>query len=188
MALYKRPNSKFWWMKFTFDGELVQQSTKVANKRDAQTVEAAFRHELALGRIGIKPKVKAPAFTKAVEDFLVWSKVEHAAQPNTYKRYYFSAEVLKKYFGNVKVDKIQKKTIEDFIAWRSSQTSRKTKEFITRETINNELLTLKIILKRLVEARILTDNPARTVKQLKANDRNFHVITNDEEKRYLLAA
>ncbi len=28
MALYKRPNSKFWWMKFTFDGELVQQSTK----------------------------------------------------------------------------------------------------------------------------------------------------------------
>ncbi len=56
MALYKRPNSKFWWMKFYFDGELVQQSTKVANKRDALTIEAAFRHELALGRIGIKPR------------------------------------------------------------------------------------------------------------------------------------
>jgi integrase len=188
MALYKRPNSRFYWMKFTFDGQLVQQSTKCSNKRDALQVEAAFRHELALGRIGIEPKVKAPTFIKAVDDFLVWSKVEHAAQPNTYRRYYFSGELLKKYFGMVKVDKIQKKDIENFIAWRAGQTSRKTKDFITRETINNELLTLKIILKRLVESKILRSNPAFGVKQLKANDRNYHVITHEEEKRYLLAA
>jgi integrase len=188
MALYKRPNSKYWWMKFYFDGQLVQQSTKVANKRDAGTVESAYRTQLALGKIGIEPKVKAPTFTKAVEDFLVWSKIEHAEKSNTYRRYYFSGELLKKYFGNIKVDKIQKKDVEDFIVWRSGQTSRKTKDFITRETINNELLTLKIILKRLVESRILRDSPARAVKQLKANDRNFHVITSDEEKLYLLAA
>ena len=188
MALYKRANSKYWWMKFTFDGELVQASTKVANKRDAGTVESAYRTQLALGKIGIEPKVKAPTFTKAVEDFLVWSKIEHAEKSNTYRRYYFSGELLKKYFGNVKVDKIQKKDVEDFIVWRSGNTSRKTKEFITRETINNELLTLKIILKRLVESRILRASPALGVKQLKANDRNFHVISTDEEKRYLLAA
>ncbi len=188
MALYKRPNSKFWWMKFTFDGQLVQQSTKVANRRDALTVESAYRTQLALGKIGIEPKVKAPAFTKAVDDFLVWLKAGHAAQPNTYQRYHFSAELLKKYFGSVKVDRINKKTVEDFIVWRSGQTSRKTKDFITRETINNELLTLKMILKRLVESKVLRDNPARGVKQLKANERNFHVITRDEEKLYLLAA
>ncbi len=41
MGLYKRPNSKFWWMKFTFAGELVQQSTKCKDKRDAAEVEAA---------------------------------------------------------------------------------------------------------------------------------------------------
>jgi hypothetical protein len=58
MALYKRPNSKFWWMKFTFDGQLIQQSTQVANKRDALTVESAYRTQLALGKIGIKAKAK----------------------------------------------------------------------------------------------------------------------------------
>ncbi|MDQ3713849.1 MAG: tyrosine-type recombinase/integrase [Acidobacteriota bacterium] len=188
MALYKRPNSKYWWMKFTFDGQLIQQSTKCSNKRDALTVESAYRTQLALGKIGIEPKQKAPTFSKAVDDFLVWLKVEHAAQPNTYQRYHFSAGLLKKYLGSVKVDRINKKTVEDFIVWRSGQTSRKTKDFITRETINNELLTLKMILKRLVESKILHDNPARGVKQLKANERNFHVITRDEEKLYLLAA
>ena len=188
MALYKRPNSKFWWMKFTFGGELVQQSTKVTNKRDAATIEAAFRHELALGRIGIKPKVKAPTFSQAVDDFLVWSKIEHAGQPKTYQRYYFSCQNLKNYFGAVKVDRIQKKDVEDFIIWRSGQTSRKTKDFITRETVNLELTALKTIFNRLLDAKILSDNPARKVKQLKANERSFHVISNDEEKLYLLAA
>lgn len=70
MALYKRENSKYWRMKFTYDGQLVQQSTKCSNKRDALQVEAAFRHELALGRIGIKPKKEAPSFTVAANNFL----------------------------------------------------------------------------------------------------------------------
>ncbi len=152
------------------------------------TIEAAFRHELALGRIGIEPKIKAPTFKQAADDFLVWSKAEHAGQPTTYQRYYFSCQSLKKYFGAVKVDRINKKTVEDFIVWRSAQTSRKTKDSIKRETVNHELTLLKAVFNRLVDAKILRDNPARKVKQLKANERNFHVITHAEEKLYLLAA
>ena len=56
MALYKRPNSKYCWIKFTFDGQLVQQSAQVLNKRDAATVESAYRTQLALGKIGIEPR------------------------------------------------------------------------------------------------------------------------------------
>lgn len=70
MALYKRPNSKYWWFKFHFDGDLVQRSSQCANKRDASTVESAFRTQLALGKIGIKTKPKAPTFKTAVADFL----------------------------------------------------------------------------------------------------------------------
>lgn len=121
-----------------------------------------------------------PNFDKAVDDFLAWAKIDHASQPNTYRRYYFSAQLLKKYFGNTCADRIAKKNVEDFIVWRAGQTSR--------ETINNELFTLKLILKRLVDSKILHDNPARLVKQLKANEMSFHVIANDEEKLYLLAA
>ena len=55
-------------------------------------------------------------------------------------------------------------------------------------TSNNELLTLKMILRRLTESKILRNNPALGAKQLKANERSFHVISNDKEKLYLLAA
>lgn len=187
MSIYKRSNSKFYWMKFYFDGELIQKSTQVTNKRDAQTVESAYRTQLALGKIGIEPKKEIPNFDKAVEDFLAWSKVEHALQTATYKRYYYSCQTLKKYFGKVKTNRIEAKDIEKYIIWRTSQTSRKTREPITRETVNHELLTVKMIFNRLIEAKILSENPARTVKRLSENERQFHVLSFDEEKIYLLA-
>ena len=187
MALYKRENSKYWWMKFYFDGQLIQQSTKVANKRDALTVEGAFRHELALGRIGIKPKKDAPTFADAALDFLQWSKVSHA-EKTTMRREQFAVQVLTDFFGKKKTDSIEAKDVEKFVVWRSGQTSRKTKDKITRGTVNRELITLKKIFKRLVNEDILRTNPARNFKLLKENDADFHVLSDDEEKIYLLAA
>ncbi len=187
MALYKRPDSKFWWMKFHFDGEVIQQSTKCSNKRDAGTVESAYRTQLALGKIGIKPKVKAPTFKQAVADFLKMSKLEHAAKPSSFVRIEYASYPLKKFFGETKVDRIEPKDIERFILCRSAQISRKTKKVITRDTINNELIVLKTIFKRLVSSNVLSQSPARDIKQLAANERTFHVLSPDEEKIYLLA-
>lgn len=187
MALYKRNDSKFWWMKFHFDGELVQRSTQCSNKSDAGTVERAYRTQLALGKIGIEPKKEVPNFDDTIEDFLKWSKIEHALQKATYKRYYYSCQTLKGYFGKVKANRIETKDIEKFIIWRTSQTSRKTGEPITRETVNHELLTLKMIFNRLIESKFLQENPARSVKRLSENDRQFYVLSYEEEKKYLFA-
>lgn len=187
MSLYKRPGSKYWWIKFTFDGELVQQSTKCKNKRDAETVEGAFRTQLALGKIGIEPKKKAPAFDDAANAFIEWSKIEHANQPGTYQRYYFSSENLKKYFKKTKVSRIESEDVENFIIWRSTHKSKKTGKIVTRSTVNYDLFVLKMIFKRLLDTKVLRDNPTRSVKQLPENERKFHVLTDKEEKRYLLA-
>ena len=186
MALYKRPNSKYYWFKFHFDGELVQRSSQCANKRDALTVESAFRMQLALGKIGIAPKKEIPTFEKAVKDFLCWLKVEHK-DSSTYDRYHFACEPLKKFFGKQKVDAIETKTIEKFIVSRSSQISRKTGKAIDNATTNRELLTLKKIFRRLVEARVLTHNPVEAVKRLPEADPPFYVLNPKEEKLYLFA-
>lgn len=187
MSVFKRNNSKYYWMKFYFDGELIQKSTKVTNKKDAETIEAAYRTQLALGKIGIEPKKEVPSFDKAVNDFLEWSKVEHALQKATYNRYYFSCRILKEYFGKTKANRIETKDVEKYVVWRTSQTSRKTGEPITRETVNHELLTLKMIFNRLIKDKILRENPAQDVKRLSENERQFHVLSFDEERIYLMA-
>lgn len=186
MALYKRANSKYWWMKFFFGGELVQQSTKCSNKRDALTVEAAFRHELALGRIGIEPRREVPTFENAVEDFLEWAKTEHKSSP-TYRRYFFACTPLKKFFGKKKVDAVDKTMIEKYIAWRSDQPSRKTGVALDNATINRELLTVKKIFRRLLEAQVIRYNPGDAIKRLPEADPPYYVLNAKEEKIYLLA-
>lgn len=188
MTLYKRPNSKYWWFKFVFEGALVQQTTKCANKRDALTFESAYRTQLAMGKIGIEPKKAAPTFEKAIEDFLARGNVEHGAQPGTRRRYYYACQSLKKFFGKVKVNQIEQKDVEDFLAWRSAQKSRRTKEPVTRKTVNFDLFILKMILARLADARVLRESPARSVKQLSEAENSFHVLSEREEKQYLLAA
>ncbi len=187
MALYKRPNSKYWWFKFHFDGELVQRSSQCANKRDASTVESAYRMQLTLGKIGIKPKVKAPTFKKALEDYLTHSKIEHAAKPNTHARNIYLCKPLKLFFAEKKVDRIEPGDVTKYVVWRSRQISRKTKMPVTHDTINLELIALKTIFKRLVSDKTLSDSPAKDIKQLSRNDRQFHVITDEEEKIYLPA-
>ncbi len=188
MALYKRPNSKFWWMKFTFDGKVIRQSCQVANRRDAQTIESSYRTQLALGKVGIATKKKAPAFNQAVEDFLKMAKLEHSQKPNSFVRIEYSCQSLKKFFGETKVDSILREHIEKFILHRSRQKSKKTKQLITRGTINLELIVLKTIFKRLISANVLSQSPARDIKQLAPNERSFHVLSDDEERIYLLAA
>src|SRR5688500_10469803 len=122
MALYKRPNSKYWWMKFTFDGHLVQQSTKCKNRRDAETVESAYRTQLALGKVGIKPKKKPMSFKEATENFLKWSEINQ--KPSSYSRIKYCCVPLITFFRETRVDRIKPMDIEKFILWRSKQTSR----------------------------------------------------------------
>ena len=185
MAIYKRPNSKYWWFKFTFDGEFVQRSSKCKNKRDAEKVESAFRTQLTLGKIGIEPKRNIPTFEKAADDFLEWTKIKIGEA--TQKRYLYACLPLKAFFGKIKVNKIDAPAVENYIGWRKSQKSRKTGAPRTRDTVNREVIILKKILRRLVNARILRDNPALTVQQIAGNDLSFHVIIYKEEKAYLLA-
>lgn len=186
MSLFKRANSKFWWYKFTFDGERIQASSKTTNKKKAQLAETRHYERLLNGELGVKEKKEAPTFEKAADEFLAWAKVERT-NAGTYKRYKYAVKLLKKYFAKTRTDRIEKKDIEKFIAWRRVQKSQKTRDAVETVTINLELLVLKMIFNRLVSAEVLRDSPARPVKRLAENDPEFHVITPSEEKIYLLA-
>jgi len=189
MAVFKRPNSKFYWMKFYFNGELIQKSTQLTNKSDADTFERAYRTKLVMGEIGIETKKKSfPNFDEVVTDFLKFAKVKYDLHLATYRRHFYSCESLKNHFGKVKINKITKEDVENFIVQRLKQTSRKTKKKVTRLTVNHELLVLKMIFNRLVETKVLRENPVRFVKRLADNEKEFHVITTKEEKAYILAA
>src|SRR5476649_777405 len=96
MAVYKQPKSKYWWYKFTWNGELIRESTKQTNKRVAEQMEAARRTALAKGEVGIRDKKPVPTLSEfADQDFLPFVRATSKDKPNTVRFYENSVNNLK---------------------------------------------------------------------------------------------
>jgi hypothetical protein len=88
MAVYKQPKSKYWCYKFTWNGELIRESTKQTNKRVAEQMEAAHRTALAKGEVGIRERKPVPSLKDFAEnDFLPFVRSTFAAKPKTMAYY-----------------------------------------------------------------------------------------------------
>ncbi len=71
MNTYKRPDSKFWWFKFTLDGQRYQESSGETNRRKAENVAAAYRSNLIqTQRLEFTEKRSVPTFPVATKEFL----------------------------------------------------------------------------------------------------------------------
>jgi integrase len=200
MSLYKRGG--VWWMNFWIDDYHVQKSTKCTNKRDAAEVERAYRTQLAKGEVGLEEKKPVPRFNAAMKDFLAWSKHEHAAHPNTHRRYETASKPLLRYFKETPLDQIKPEHVEQFKSWRIKQkksapvkrvkkqgAAATTDKALKPATVNRELATLKMLLNYFIKSDVLTKaNPVSRVKFLAENNEQMRVLTRDEERLYLMAA
>ena len=201
MALYK--HGKTWWMSFQYKHQHVQKSTKCQNKRDAETVERAYRTQLAKGEVGIIAKPVAPDFSGAVDGFLEWARTEHRAKPNTIRSYESTSVALKKFFLDKRLNTIDSGDVEKYKEWRSRQTTRpRSKKLDARKkiactlkptilrpaTVNRELALLKIIFNFYIRRDILIKNPVSRVRFFAEDNCQMRVVSIDEERRYLMAA
>lgn len=193
-------------MNFWLDDHHVQRSTRCKNKRDAAEVERAYRTQLAKGEVGLEAKKPVPTLRAAMKSFLAWSEHEHAAHPNTHKRYETSSKALLKFFGDALLDRISPDDVEKFKTWRikqkksspikkaakntqSSKPVTKSANFIKPATVNRELACLKILLNHFIKSDVLTKaNPVSRVKFFAENNEQMRVLSQDEELLYLMAA
>ena len=186
-------------MSFQHEGEHVQKSTKCTNKREAETYERAYRTQLAKGEVGIEPKTVVPVFSSAMSDFLKWVEVEHIEKPNTVRSYISTSKALVSYFGSVKVNRITSGEVEKFKQWRSVQpkkprTDKKrrrtttTKGNVSPATVNRSLAVLKIFFNHMIKSGYVDHNPVSRVKMLTETPPPIRVLSDDDERLYLMAA
>ena len=201
MAVYKRPGkSNFYWTRFTFDGREIRQSCKTKNKKDAEAFEAALRTQLALGRIGVEQlgnKAEKPVpFTAAMKDYLESLETKES----TKRRYESASKALIAFFGNTVVGKIDTEAVERFRAWRKKQNKKAPAKVLIKNpkarlsapirpaTVNRELMLLSGLFKRLVRLGKASENPVKDVSNLREENEQFRVVTDQEFRTYLMAA
>ena len=188
MRFYKRPDSKFWWFEFVYHDVRFQQSTRQINRRNAEDFAAAFRLRLIEGELNVTRKKAAPAFSKAMSEFLTWSKEHHSDHPNTTLRYTSASKALLRVFGSAPLDSITPEDVARYKSQRVKQKSERTGRKLKPATINRELACLKAMFNHFIKLEIVIKNPVSRVKLLPENNEQMRVLSFDEEQKYLSAA
>jgi len=203
MAVYKQQKSKYWWYKFTWNGELIRESTKQTNKRVAEQIEAAHRTGLAKGEVGIREKAKAPSFPELAERFRDWNRREHREHQETIDFYEDMVRSLLRYepFKTIRIDKIDNDVRDAFTDYRLKSTRmlvirrkhgkieyRDSGKPISIATINRERATLSCMLNLAHdEWKVLSSPPPRFPK-LQGEMVRDRVVSQNEEELYLQCA
>lgn len=187
MSLYKRGG--IWWMNFWIEDLHVQKSTKCKNKRDAADVERAFRTQIAKSEVGLEEKKPVPSFKAAITEFLIWSKAEHTAKPNTHRCYLTASKPLLIFFKDKPLDQIQIDNVENYKQTRLNQISDRTKRKLSPATCNRELATLRKLYYYFIEKRRLKlINPVSGVKFPKEGNSFKSVVSEKDEQLYSMAS
>jgi integrase len=187
--VYKQKESKYWWFKFVWKGELIRESTKQTNKRVAETMEAARRTELAKGEVGIKDRAPVPTLRQFAErDFLPFMRSTSAAKPRTVTFYETTTANLTAYekLAGLPLDTITSEHIAGFVATRRALHGRHG-ETLEVSTLNRDLATLRRMFRLAQEwGKVSTILPR--VKMLPGENQRERVLTAAEEIAYLEAA
>lgn len=180
MALYKR--GRVWWFKFTWRGETVRESTRQANRRVAEQLEAARRTALARGEAGIRPPKAAPSVAAFLEGrFLPHLRATLTGRQRTLTHYVGGVKVLAAYspLASAPLDRIAPELLTGFVTMQRDA---------GREiaTVNRSLQVLRRALGFAVEWGVIERLPK--VRLLPGANRRERVLTPEEEARYFAAA
>jgi integrase len=179
MAIYKR--GKVYWYKFVWRGELIRESTKQGNDKVARQIEAAHRTSLAKGEVGIREKKKAPTLVVFCETrFEPWAKATTSTK--TWRDFYRVGLLAIKSYAPLSSLPLNEVTSAEIAAFASHRQG----DGLKIASINASLRILRRVLRMAVEWGVIENMPK--VRLLPGENHREHVVTPEEEARYLAAA
>ena len=196
MRIFKRGST--YWFELVYEGQRIQKSTRVKNRRTAGDIAAAYRTALAKGDVGITERKKVPSFAVAMSAFLKWTAQEHQTSPGTAERYRYSSFALLRFFPNVSLDRITPQEVERFKTSRAAEMvtvrgkakdkRKSTGVKIRPATVNRELACLRAMFNHTAKDHHELRNPVSQVKLLAEANQQDRVLTFTEQRAYLAAA
>ena len=179
MSIYKREDSEYYWFKFMFKGRLYQRPTKVRNKRTAESIEAAFRTQLAKGEVSIQDQKPAPALRDFAQSFIDFVETRHANKPETVRFYSNRLKRLLEWepLRDARLDCIDEALIQRYVV--------KRRKDVGVVGVNRELATLRRILHVASDWKLVRTVPK--VRLLPGEKSRDFVLDHQTERAYLAA-
>jgi integrase len=176
MSLFRKPHSPYWWYSFYFDGRRYRKSTEETKKGAAAAVEAEAISRLTKGMELAKPSrnMRLQDFSKR---FLEWVENSQQLELNSRRFYLYGWRLLTfTRLPSMALDSITTEVVECTRFTRpviDRRTGRKTSEVVpcSQTYTNQALRTLKVMLGKAEEWRVIDRVPRIPVIKAKSRDR-----------------
>ena len=189
MGLYKRKDSRFWWMGYTVKGEQRCESTKTPSKELASKILQKREAEIVLGRFKVGWAGERMTFAQLSEEFLrSHSSTLSAKSQENHQNF---LKNLGAYFADRKLTEIDERAVVDYRNQRRRQPLKwDPKRTMKGATVNRELACLHCMFQFALRRKYIGENPAADVKHF--NERHERpskrMLTVEDEHRILEAA
>jgi len=189
VGLYRRRDSRFWWMSYTADRERSFESTKTSSKEIAKKILKKREGEIALGLFKVGWPGERMTFAALCDEFL--SSHTSTLSDKSQRNHRLYVKKLREYFGERRLTEIQRQLVEEYRDCRRRQPSKRdSTRTIKGATVNRELEFLQGIFQFATQHKYLAENPAAGVEHF--NERRERpakrMLTVEEERRILEAA
>ncbi|MDA8171852.1 MAG: site-specific integrase [Nitrospiraceae bacterium] len=173
MGLYRRNDSKTWWMSFTADGKNYRRSTQTEDRDFAKRILKSIEGKIAEGKWFPEAEEK-PAdfkFRELAEKYKVW--VEGRQKSAGWKGYVIKQ--LLEVFGNIPLSQFNTQMLEQF-------QTRRLKKGNKPATVNRLLAVISHMFTKAVDWKMMQKHVAQdlNVKMLPENNRRLRYLSKEE--------
>ena len=163
MGLYRRTDSRFWWMSYTWKSEQHFESTKCRSKALANKILSKREGEMAMQMFKVGQQGERMSFTELCKEFESAHVPTLAASTQINVRDFL--ENMRIFFGDRSLADIDAKSVIDYRNYRKAQPSRKNPiRKVKGATVNREMAYLRCMFNFAIERKHISDNPAKGVK------------------------
>ena len=189
MGLYKRKDSRFWWMGYTANGEQRCESTKTSSKDLAKRIWKKREAEIALGRFQVGWPGERIPFAELCEEF--FRSHSSTLSLKSQENHQIFGKHLRDYFGDRKLTEIDERSVVEYRNYRRSQPLKwNPKRTVKGATVNRELACMHSMFQFALKRKYIGENPTSGVKHFdERHERpSKKMLTVEEEHRILEAA
>lgn len=184
MSLWKRPRKDgtiIWYWKFRWRRKSYQGYIGPVSRTTAKRVERQKKVEIAEGQYRPPTSdVEAPTLDVFSPRFLAWYETDR--RPRSALRYEQRLRChLRPYLGHLRLDRLTTATVD---AYRVARRGERAKP----STINGELTTLSLLLRKAVEWGVVAATQKPAITWLAKDEKTIRVLSEQEEATLLLAA
>jgi integrase/recombinase XerD len=186
MSVYKRKDNGRWMVHLEVNGKSIRRTIRTArNKSEAMEAEKLILRQIHEKTFGLDA---LPTFAGFVPVYLAWAKTNK----RSWEHDEYHCEVLKRFFGPTRLDKISSFDVERFKMDRLKEKKTKwtkdglvtTEDSVTRTTVNRHLEVLSKLF-TVAQQSWKIDNPCKKVKKFKVERKPYRILTPEEETKLL---